>query len=58
MGPIPISNMTKDYFKLSEGEEVIIYTEDIQVNARIMFDNEQASWCIGRNNWSTYISGN
>ncbi|MDU7476852.1 MAG: hypothetical protein E7L01_26440 [Paenibacillus macerans] len=34
-----------DYFKLSEGEEVIIYTEDIQVNARIMFDEGLDSWC-------------
>ena len=34
-----------DYFNLSEGEEVIIYTEDFQVTARIMFDEEQDSWC-------------
>lgn len=48
-GPNPnrlrISKAEMDYFKLSEGEEVIMYTEDIQVNARIMFDREQDSWC-------------
>jgi hypothetical protein len=40
-----ISKLEMDYFKLSDGEEVIIYTEDIQVKARIMFDADQDSWC-------------
>lgn len=40
-----ITKMEMEYFKLVEGEEVIIYTEDIQVHARITFDEEQDSWC-------------
>jgi hypothetical protein len=42
-GPNPnklrISNLDMEYFKHSDGEIVIIYTEDIQVEARIMYDD-------------------
>lgn len=48
-GPNPnklrISNLEMEYFKLSDGEIVIIYTEGIQVEARIMYDDEQSAWC-------------
>lgn len=32
------------HFELSEGEKIILYTEDIQVEAVIEYDNEQGSW--------------
>ncbi|WP_256762448.1 hypothetical protein [Cohnella sp. WQ 127256] len=48
-GPNPnrlrISSFDMEYFDLSDGEIVIIYTEDIQVEARIIYDDEQSSWC-------------
>ncbi|MNC49997.1 hypothetical protein D3C75_992130 [compost metagenome] len=48
-GPNPnrlrISNLDMEYFKLSDGELVIMNTEDIQVETKIMHDEEQSSWC-------------
>lgn len=42
---IRISDFDMDYFELVDGEKVILYTEDIQVEAKIMYDLEQSSWC-------------
>lgn len=34
-----------NYFELIDGEKIILYAEDIQVEAKIMYDQEQSSWC-------------
>mgnify|MGYP001384038666 CR=1 FL=1 len=39
--------ITKDeveFFKLELGEEILFYTEDIQVNAKVIYDKEQDQW--------------
>ncbi|WIM39154.1 hypothetical protein PO903_21305 [Paenibacillus sp. PK4536] len=42
---IRIPDFDMDYFELVDGEKVILYAEDIQVEAKIMYDSEQSSWC-------------
>lgn len=42
---IRIPDFKMDYFELVDGEKIILYAEDIQVEAKIMYDPEQSSWC-------------
>ncbi|NQX63078.1 hypothetical protein [Paenibacillus qinlingensis] len=41
---IRITDNDLKHFELSEGEKVILYTEDIQGEAVIEYDNVQGSW--------------